>query len=223
MSPPRPASPEFGHVRAILAAFGLWMATSVAGLAGLPGPARALSVRVTHALFLAGRELLVGLVVALVAAAALRVGLRGWRGYVLLGGLALGIAAVTLGDELGNFAGTLLPAAPGVAAAVARRYLTELFVRDPDIDTIVLGCTHYPLLRDVLARTAAALAGRPIAIVDSASAMAEASAAALGDAITDRRAHAGALACFATDISRLDELAPRFLGEAVTSFDLVDL
>ena len=117
MSPPRPASPEFGHVRAILAAFGLWMATSVAGLAGLPGPARALSVRVTHALFLAGRELLVGLVVALVAAAALRVGLRGWRGYVLLGGLALGIAAVTLGDELGNFAGTLLPAAPGVAAA----------------------------------------------------------------------------------------------------------
>ena len=110
-----------------------------------------------------------------------------------------------------------------VAAAVARRYLTELFVRDPDIDTIVLGCTHYPLLRDVLARTAAALAGRPIAIVDSASAMAEASAVALGDAITDRRAHAGALACFATDISRLDELAPRFLGEAVTSFDLVDL
>jgi glutamate racemase len=110
-----------------------------------------------------------------------------------------------------------------VAAAVARRYLTELFVRDPDIDTIVLGCTHYPLLRDVLARTAAALAGRPIAIVDSASAMAEASAAALGDAITDRRAPAGALACFATDISRLDELAPRFLGEAVTSFELVDL
>lgn len=110
-----------------------------------------------------------------------------------------------------------------VAAAVARRYLTELFVRDPDIDTIVLGCTHYPLLRDVLARTAAALAGRPIAIVDSASAMAEAAAHALGGAVTDRRAHAGALACFATDISRLDELAPRFLGEAVTSFELVDL
>ncbi len=110
-----------------------------------------------------------------------------------------------------------------VAAAVARRYLTELFVRDPDIDTIVLGCTHYPLLRDVLARTAAALAGRPIAIVDSASAMAEAAAQALGGDVTDRRAHAGALACFATDISRLDELAPRFLGEAVTSFELVDL
>ena len=53
--------------------------------------------------------------------------------------------------------------------------------------------------------------------------MAEAAAHALGGDVTDRRAHAGALACFATDISRLDELAPRFLGEAVTSFELVDL
>ncbi len=110
-----------------------------------------------------------------------------------------------------------------VAVAVARRYLTELFVRDPDIDTIVLGCTHYPLLRGVLGRTAEAIAGRPVAIVDSASAMAEAAAAALGDRVADRRAQAGALACFATDVSRLDELAPRFLGEAVTSFELVDL
>ena len=110
-----------------------------------------------------------------------------------------------------------------VAAAVARRYLTQLFVRDPDIDTIVLGCTHYPLLRDVLTRTAAALAHRPVAIVDSATAMAEAAAAALGEPVVDRRGAPGALACFATDISRLDEMAPRFLGEPVTSFDLVDL
>jgi glutamate racemase len=110
-----------------------------------------------------------------------------------------------------------------VATAVARRYLHELFVRDPDLDTIVLGCTHYPLLRAVLTRTAAELAGRPIAIVDSASAMATAAASALGDVNDNRRTSAGALACFATDISRLDELAPRFLGEAVTSFDLIDL
>ncbi|MBK9035310.1 MAG: glutamate racemase [Myxococcales bacterium] len=110
-----------------------------------------------------------------------------------------------------------------VAAAVARRYLTELFVRDPDLDTIVLGCTHYPLLRDVLTRTAAEVAGRPIAIVDSASAMAAAAGAALGASTDNRRAQPGALACFATDISRLDELAPRFLGEPITSFDLVDL
>jgi glutamate racemase len=109
-----------------------------------------------------------------------------------------------------------------VAAAVARRYLTALFVRNPDIDTLVLGCTHYPLLRDVLARTAASLAGRPVAVVDSASAMAEVAAAAL-PAGPNRRAAPGALACFATDVSRLDELAPRFLGEPIGSFELVDL
>lgn len=109
-----------------------------------------------------------------------------------------------------------------IAAAVARRYLEQLFVRDPDIDTVVLGCTHYPLLRDVLARTADELTGRAIAIVDSASAMASA-AAAIVDAPTAQRRAPGALACFATDTSRLDELAPRFLGEPVSSFELVDL
>ena len=57
--------------------------------------------------------------------------------------------------------------------------------------------------------------------------MKEAAAVALGPldsrfalARGERR---GALACFATDTSRLDELAPRFLGEDITSFELVDL
>src|SRR5690606_17760491 len=36
-----------------------------------------------------------------------------------------------------------------VAALVARRYLTQLFERDADIDTLLLGCTHYPLLKPV--------------------------------------------------------------------------
>lgn len=31
-----------------------------------------------------------------------------------------------------------------------RKYLSELFTRDPQIDTVILGCTHYPLLRDVI-------------------------------------------------------------------------
>ncbi len=51
-----------------------------------------------------------------------------------------------------------------VAALVARRYLTGLFARDTQIDTLVLGCTHYPLLRDVLHRVANELAGRAIAV-----------------------------------------------------------
>ena len=114
-----------------------------------------------------------------------------------------------------------------VATAVARRYLAQLFAQDRAIDTLVLGCTHYPLLRDVIARVAHELAGREIAIVDSASAMADAAklsaVSSQPSATENRRGAPGRLDCFATDISRLDELAPRFLGEPLTGFELVDL
>jgi glutamate racemase len=109
-----------------------------------------------------------------------------------------------------------------VAVLVARRYLAQLFALDPRIDTLVLGCTHYPLLRDVLAQVAREIAGHELAVVDSASAMADAAKEALGSD-GNRRTAAGRLDCFATDTSRLDELAPRFLGEPLTGFELVDL
>ncbi len=114
-----------------------------------------------------------------------------------------------------------------VAVLVARRYLAELFARDPQIDTLVLGCKHYPLLRGVIERAARELTGRPVAVVDSATAMAmaarEAMRAGVGDVGPNRRSAAGRLDCFATDTSRFDEVAPRFLGEPLTGFELVDL
>jgi glutamate racemase len=109
-----------------------------------------------------------------------------------------------------------------IAELVARRYLVQLFAQAPAIDTLVLGCTHYPLLRDVLSRVAHEITGREIAVVDSASAMAIAAREALGSG-PNHRTSAGRLDCFATDTSRLDELAPRFLGEPLTGFELVDL
>lgn len=108
-----------------------------------------------------------------------------------------------------------------IARAVAQRYLARLFAQDPAIDTLVLGCTHYPLLAGVLTETAAALAGHEVVIVDSATAMTAAARARLPELPRpDRR---GALHCFATDTSRLEELVPRFLGEVPASFELVDL
>jgi glutamate racemase len=109
-----------------------------------------------------------------------------------------------------------------IAVLAARKYLAQLFAEDPQIDTLVLGCTHYPLLRDVIAGVARDLARHPVHVVDSATAMAEAAREALGEGRT-RRDQTGRLDCFATDTSRLDELAPRFLGEALTGFELVDL
>jgi glutamate racemase len=117
-----------------------------------------------------------------------------------------------------------------IARLVARRYLAPLFAAAPQIDTLVLGCTHYPLLQDVLGRVAREIVAHDVALVDSATAMAEAARAALGHGGGDvawqgenRRSEPGRLDCFATDASRLDELAPRFLGEAPTGFELVDL
>ena len=109
-----------------------------------------------------------------------------------------------------------------IAELVARRYLSPLFAADPQIDTLVLGCTHYPLLRNVITRVARDLAHHDITVVDSATSMAEAAREVLGSS-ANRRTQAGRLDCFATDTSRLEELAPRFLGESLTGFELVDL
>lgn len=69
-----------------------------------------------------------------------------------------------------------------VTERVAERYLAPLL--DAKVDTLVLGCTHYPLLVPVLAR----VAGPEVALVDSAHAVAESVAAGLEAAglLTDR-------------------------------------
>jgi glutamate racemase len=109
-----------------------------------------------------------------------------------------------------------------LTGGIVRRYLADLWQMDLDIDTLVLGCTHYPLLRDVIARVVSTFVEHEIAIVDSASAMAETARAMIAPA-GNGRGTPGRLDCFATDTSRLEELAPRFLGEPITGFELVDL
>ncbi|GFO58444.1 glutamate racemase [Geomonas silvestris] len=49
-----------------------------------------------------------------------------------------------------------------VARLAARIYLEEL--KDQNVDTLVLGCTHYPILKDVIAE----VMGPDVALVDSA-------------------------------------------------------
>jgi glutamate racemase len=50
------------------------------------------------------------------------------------------------------------------AEEAVRGYLEELFAADRRIDTLLLGCTHYPLLRPIMER----VAGSQVAVVDSA-------------------------------------------------------
>jgi glutamate racemase len=108
-----------------------------------------------------------------------------------------------------------------VADAVCDRYLADLLGLDPDIDTLVLGCTHYPLLAPALAKAATRRAGRAMRVVDSATAMAREASRIFG--LETSSPGRGDLRCYVTDASRMDELAPRFLGEPVAALELVDL
>ena len=167
---------------------------------------------------------------ALAVTRARRIGVIGTLGTVRSGAYTIAIAALDPGATMTALACPLfVPLAEEgwvddeVAVIVARRYLEPLFARDRAIDTLILGCTHYPLLRDVIARVANDIAGRTVAVVDSASAMVEAARVALGSSSDQPSAARGTLECYATDTSRLDEIAPRFLGEPLTRFELVDL
>jgi glutamate racemase len=110
-----------------------------------------------------------------------------------------------------------------VLGIVARRYLEALATIDPDIDTLVLGCTHYPLLREGITRAAMTVFRRQLTVVDSASAMARTAGDALAAANALRTDGRGVLACHVTDASRLPDLAPRFLGEPLDSYETADL
>lgn len=97
-----------------------------------------------------------------------------------------------------------------IAEQVAERYLAE--VRDFGVDTLVLGCTHYPLLKPVLRR----VMGPEVGLVDSAESASEQVARDLEarDLLATERHQADRF--FATDTAaRFEELARRVLGEDV--------
>ncbi len=109
-----------------------------------------------------------------------------------------------------------------VTAMVAREYLAPLV--DTEVDTIILGCTHYPLLRATLRAAVDALIGPHVALVDSAVAAAADVAAAL-DRHGLRRLTAGdAPRFFVTDApERAAAVAGRFWGDGRPVLEHVDL
>jgi glutamate racemase len=99
---------------------------------------------------------------------------------------------------------------------VADRYLAPLRGR---VDTLVLGCTHYPLLRAGIAK---ALPG--VTLVDSATSMAEAVARALPPLGLVARRASGTMTLLATDNrERFQALGERFLEEPIEDVEIVDL
>jgi glutamate racemase len=114
-----------------------------------------------------------------------------------------------------------------VTEQVARIYLGEAFGDGfHDADVLVLGCTHYPLLKPLLHRVAPA----NVTIVDSAESTARAVAAHLQELLPtspaeplENRAHPR-LKFFATDsVEKFRRLGQRFLGHSTDDVQHVDL
>ncbi len=107
-----------------------------------------------------------------------------------------------------------------VTAEVARIYLTEALAAAPTVTTLVLGCTHYPLLKPLLERTLAQL-NHPLQIVDAATATARAAAALIPPS-----ASSATPTCtfYATDsIEKFQRLGSAFLGQPLPQVHLIDL
>jgi glutamate racemase len=101
-----------------------------------------------------------------------------------------------------------------VAREVAEIYLAPLV--DAGIDTLVLGCTHYPILRG----TIQGVVGDGVAIVDSAETTARTVAAALPPAPNGKPRYL----FLVTDAEeRFRRVASEFLGREVEGLELVDL
>ena len=104
-----------------------------------------------------------------------------------------------------------------VTEQVARIYLSEAFGPEfSDADVLLLGCTHYPLIKPLLARM---LPG-DVKIVDSAESTARAAASMNGDAEHGQLT----LNFFVTDsVEKFCRLGARFLGQPIDHVQHVDL
>lgn len=137
-----------------------------------------------------------------------------------------------------------------VTADVIRIYLRELLGEAANYllaaDTLVLGCTHYPLLRAPIERvlnelTNGELRQGPIQVIDSAEATAKRVVAALPvwpsrgsaasratsaspSALVNPNEYSKAVRFFATDsVTKFRSLGSRFLGQLIGDVELVDL
>lgn len=110
-----------------------------------------------------------------------------------------------------------------IAIQVIRHYLLELHSKAAQLEALVLGCTHYPLFREPLAREAEAIFGRSILLIDSADAVADAVAADLRErGLLEHRRQAEDSFLF-SDVSRFAVLAERFLGRPMAKVEHADL
>jgi glutamate racemase len=114
------------------------------------------------------------------------------------------------------------PVYKSVTLEVLRIYLIEALAQAPKASTLLLGCTHYPLLKPLIETTLKTLR-HPMAVIDSAHATARAVAALL-PAATAVPATSPACEFYATDsVEKFQRLGSVFLGRPLDEVHLLDL
>jgi glutamate racemase len=104
-----------------------------------------------------------------------------------------------------------------ITETICRRYMSDI---PPHIKTVILGCTHYPVLLPIFKRL------RPDLIwVDSGTPLSyEVQSILTQKDVLNTSLKPGILRLLVTDEnSRLQELASKFLGEAAPSLELINL
>jgi len=160
-----------------------------------------------------------------------RIGVLATAGTIASGAYPRAIAQLsTRAEVIGQAAPLLVPLAEEgwtrgeVPRLAIRRYLEPL--ARAGVDVIVLGCTHYPLLRDLIEDEVRQCIGPEVAVVDSAHATAQEVRSFL-QARGLAREPAGtpaAVQLLVTDMpGAFAETATRFLGDAVSDVEQVDL
>ena len=107
-----------------------------------------------------------------------------------------------------------------VTAEVLRIYLLEALAEAPDASILLLGCTHYPLIRPLINTTLHEL-HHPMHVIDSA----ESTARALANYLPPSATRAEPTCTFyATDsIEKFQRLGTAFLGQPLSEVNLLDL
>jgi len=102
---------------------------------------------------------------------------------------------------------------------IAKEYLTEL--KEKEIDSLVLGCTHYPILRDVIQK----VIGKKVKLVDSGTPAAKIVEDYLnGRGLRNISNQLGKREFYVSDIpTKFREIAERFLGRKISHLHKVDL
>lgn len=160
-----------------------------------------------------------------------RIGVLATQGTVASGAYPRAVAAVSTRVETFAYPAPLLvPLAEEgwlegeVPELAAKKYLEPL--RRHDVDVLLLGCTHYPLLLPVLEAQARAVLGAGVTVIDSARATAlwAREALAARALLATPRERSGEVRLSVTDRGpAFTQVATRFLGAEPSEPLLVDL